>query len=632
MNIIERIDKRENTLFLIANMALHDLSGIVQFDIGALLLEEDGELVVAATKGIKESQITSHRIPIDASLSGALFQHFSPRRFSSVEKELDLKSDENLEPYYSGPLISVPIGGVMGRFGLLNLCRSEGKKPFTDEELAKVSTYATEIAYSISCQQLVDVKTAELEAVRAELEKVNNRLKEDVAARVEAERKIQCQYEEIQRQYEELNAAKKELERKNEELLDATLKLQESEEKYRVLVEKAGDGIVIVSDGSISYANPRFMAIVGKEEGEIVGARFEDFIEDRDGERIKKYLYCGETAEKEGMIIETRMVGENRVVDVEMTTTPILYNDDLALLIFIRDVTERNNLQRQLAQSQKLESIGRLAAGIAHEINTPTQYVGDNVRFLSEAFEDLFRLLDRYEEVVGEGEKGELEVLKEEVDLEYLREEVPRAIEQSLDGVERVTKIVRSMKEFSHPGGGGKELVDLNRAIESTVTVARNEWKYVADLELDLEEGLPPVPCYVGEFNQVVLNLVINAVHAIEEVVGDGSEGKGKIVVSTRRVGEWVEVRVSDTGCGIPEEVREKVFEPFFTTKGVGKGTGQGLAIARSVVVDKHGGEIDFESEVGKGTTFIIRLPLNVGENSIGGEKSNRENETGDKQ
>ncbi len=286
-------------------------------------------------------------------------------------------------------------------------------------------------------------------------------------------------------------------------------------------------------------------------------------------------------------------------------------------LIFVgSDVTETVELKNQLAQSQKLESIGRLAAGIAHEINTPTQYVGDNVRFLSEAFEDLFRLLDRYEEVVGEGEKGELEVLKEEVDLEYLREEVPRAIEQSLDGVERVTKIVRSMKEFSHPGGGGKELVDLNRAIESTVTVARNEWKYVAELELDLEEGLPAVPCYVGEFNQVVLNLVINAVHAIEEVVGDGSGGKGRIVVSTRRDGEWVEVRVSDSGCGIPEEVREKVFEPFFTTKGVGKGTGQGLAIARSVVVDKHGGEISFESEVGKGTTFIIRLPLNAEENA----------------
>jgi signal transduction histidine kinase len=189
--------------------------------------------------------------------------------------------------------------------------------------------------------------------------------------------------------------------------------------------------------------------------------------------------------------------------------------------------------------------------------------------------------------------------------------EVPKAIDQTLEGVERVARIVRAMKEFSHPGSAEKTAINLNQAIESTITVARNEWKYVADLVLELEPSLPPVFCLPGEFNQVVLNLVINASHAIAERVGDGSKGKGKITVGTRRDGDWVEVRVQDTGAGIPRAIQNRMFEPFFTTKPVGKGTGQGLAIARSVIVDKHGGTIHFESEEGVGTTFVLRLPIN---------------------
>jgi signal transduction histidine kinase len=166
------------------------------------------------------------------------------------------------------------------------------------------------------------------------------------------------------------------------------------------------------------------------------------------------------------------------------------------------------------------------------------------------------------------------------------------------------------MKEFSHPGGREKTAVDINRAIENTVTVARNEWKYVAEMRTEFDEGLPPVPCLPGEFNQVILNMIINATHAIADIVGDGSNGKGQITVSTRSVDGWAEVRISDTGGGIPEEVRDRIFDPFFTTKEVGRGTGQGLTIARSVIVDKHGGTISFETETGKGTTFIVRLPL----------------------
>ena len=195
-------------------------------------------------------------------------------------------------------------------------------------------------------------------------------------------------------------------------------------------------------------------------------------------------------------------------------------------------------------------------------------------------------------------------------DIAYLTEELPKSIEQTLQGVARVAKIVRAMKDFSHPGAVEKVPTDLNHAVESTVTVAHNEWKYVADLDLVLDPQLPRVSCLPGELNQVILNLVINAAHAIGDVVGDGAGGKGRIRVSTSRQGDWAEIRVQDSGTGIPEAVRGRIFDPFFTTKAVGKGTGQGLTIAHLVVVKQHGGTIEFETALGKGTTFIVRLPF----------------------
>jgi signal transduction histidine kinase len=202
------------------------------------------------------------------------------------------------------------------------------------------------------------------------------------------------------------------------------------------------------------------------------------------------------------------------------------------------------------------------------------------------------------------------EALLQESDLEYLYVQIPTALGETLEGVERVSKIVRAMKEFSHPGGKEKSLADLNKAIEGTATVARNEWKYVADLKLELEPGLPPVPCFLGEFNQCILNLIVNAAHAIGDVVKKNPGTKGLITVQTRRDGEHIEVRVTDTGTGIPEAVRSKIFEPFFTTKDVGKGTGQGLTMVYGCLVNRHGGTATFETETGQGTTFILRLPL----------------------
>jgi signal transduction histidine kinase len=275
-------------------------------------------------------------------------------------------------------------------------------------------------------------------------------------------------------------------------------------------------------------------------------------------------------------------------------------------------------MEIQLRHAQKLESIGQLAAGIAHEINTPTQFIGDNTRFIRDAFGDLKALLDSQTRLLDSARRGivppqliaGVDAAAKTADWDYLSAEIPKALSQSLEGIERVTKIVQAMKEFSHPGTTEKTALDLNHAIENTLTVCHSEWKYVADVVTDFDPTLPAVPVLPGEFNQVILNIIINATHAIADVVGGGENGKGRITLRTRSMGDRAEIRVSDTGTGIPEPVRLRVFDPFFTTKRVGKGTGQGLAIAHAVVVEKHGGTIHFETEAGQGTTFVIRLPL----------------------
>ena len=203
----------------------------------------------------------------------------------------------------------------------------------------------------------------------------------------------------------------------------------------------------------------------------------------------------------------------------------------------------------------------------------------------------------------------DIEALAKATRVDYLRDEIPKSIEDSLDGAGRVAEIVRAIKEFSHPGPVEKTPLDINHAIESTVLVSRNEWKYVADLKTELDANLPPVMCVPGEFNQVILNLIVNAAHAIADVVADQPGAKGTITVSTHGDGDWAEIRVRDTGTGIADQVQSSIFNPFFTTKGIGKGTGQGLAMAHSVIV-KHGGTISFDTAMGQGTTFEIRLPV----------------------
>jgi PAS domain S-box-containing protein len=290
----------------------------------------------------------------------------------------------------------------------------------------------------------------------------------------------------------------------------------------------------------------------------------------------------------------------------------------VGIVVSFIDITDRKQREMELRHGQKLEAVGRLAAGIAHEINTPIQFVGDNTRFLQNAFQDELKLVHKYQELQDCAVSGsvspellaEIARIRRESDWDYLEEEIPRAMDQMLEGLGRVATIVRGMKEFSHVDRTNeKSPGDLNRALESTLIVARNELKYVADVETDFGQ-LPAVVCHLGDLNQVFLNLLVNAAHAIEDAT-KGSGHKGKITVRTQKDGDWVEIAISDSGTGIPEEARDKIFDPFFTTKEVGKGTGQGLALARAIVVEKHGGTITFTTEMGKGTTFLVRLPIN---------------------
>ncbi len=295
-------------------------------------------------------------------------------------------------------------------------------------------------------------------------------------------------------------------------------------------------------------------------------------------------------------------------------------NDALATEIAERARAEeaRLALQRELSQTQKMESLGTLAGGIAHEINTPVQYVGENLKFLQESFADLAGLLDQYQALVvklkGEGLHAvtidELAAKEEAADTEFLRAEIPESVAQSLEGIQRITEIVRAVKEFSYPDALQEKTrspVDLNHAIATTITVSRNQYKYVADLVTDFDPELPHVPCYPGQFNQVILNLIVNAAHAIADA---GRDKQGQITITTRRVDDWAEIRIADTGIGIPAENLGKIFDPFFTTKEPGRGTGQGLSISHTIITKKHGGTIAVESESGVGTAFDIRLPL----------------------
>lgn len=398
-----------------------------------------------------------------------------------------------------------------------------------------------------------------------------------------------------------------------------------SNERIRSFMESVPDAILSVNRrGEIIYCNKAAEKIFGYCDEELLGMNVQllvpEHLRQNDRARMEEFFLRGHPT-KLGKIIESQWIRKDgSVIHGEFSLAHWVHDEETFITAIIRDITERRKLEVELATARRLESIGQLAAGIAHEINTPIQYVGDNTRFLQDAFNDLLGLLATHERlfetVRHEGTfprmVSEIDAVAAQCDRPYLQQEIPAAIQQSLEGVERISSIVRAMKDFSHPGGREKTLTDINKAIETTITISRNEWKYVSDVKTDLDPNLPLVACLPDELNQVILNLIVNASHAIGEVVTEGTSERGAITISTGCDGRMVEVTVSDTGSGIPRDIQDRIFDPFFTTKEVGRGTGQGLAIVRAIIVERHAGTIDVRSTQGCGTTFVMRLPLST--------------------
>lgn len=367
------------------------------------------------------------------------------------------------------------------------------------------------------------------------------------------------------------------------------------------------------AEGFLVSLSASWSTLTGRSVPESLHRPLPSFVGAVDTQRVEGVLLdAGEGARQAVDCLLSTADGTTVPVELAVTHLRGAAGEFLGTVGILTDLRDRQRREVQERHDQKLEALGRLSAGIAHEINTPIQFVGDNTRFLATAYEEMLQLILAYRGCMDqssgalswEERKERIDAAERDADVEYLTSEVPSAVTQSLQGIERVASLVKAMKAFSYKEAVERTYADLNEAIRTTLTVARNEVKYVADVVLDLQD-LPPVLCHVGDLNQVFLNLLVNAADAFED------EGKrGTISISTHVEGEWVVVSVADDAGGIPEEIRSKVFEPFFTTKDVGRGTGQGLALARAVVHEKHGGTIEVLSEVGTGSRFVIRLPI----------------------
>jgi signal transduction histidine kinase len=381
----------------------------------------------------------------------------------------------------------------------------------------------------------------------------------------------------------------------------------------RLMLESQGYDVLLTEDGD------QALEVLLKQEIRL--AILDWMMPGMDGVEVCRRLQNQHRSIMTYCILLTSKTGDQNIVEAlqagasDYLTKPFQPAELFARLRVGERITK---LQMQLTQREKLEALGRLASGIAHEINTPTQFVGDNTRFLRESFGSLQKLLDQgmqlidshREQLNGSPALKAFDELKEKVDYDYLVEEIPTAVGQTLEGVERVAKIVRAMKEFSHPGADDKlGPLDVNRILENAIAMSRSEWKESAQMVTEFAPNLPVIQGYPGAMGQAFLNIIVNAAQAIGDVIAAGQNQKGNINVKTYMDDGWVEIRISDSGTGIPDEVQPKIFDPFYTTKEPGKGTGQGLAIAHSVVVERHKGLLTFETEIGKGTTFIIRLP-----------------------
>ncbi len=439
------------------------------------------------------------------------------------------------------------------------------------------------------------------------LEKVSDeQTVEILSARLEREKSAREQAEEL------LESKSRSLYQTNQALEKVAENLEGQRQQLNTILDHTFAGILLVNDRmNVIQSNKSANEMFGLKQDDLLDLKVFDLFER--SESITRLLKTKSKRNNNDTHFETNACSNDAgIFPVEVGVSTIEKNDGRhAMVWIINDITRRRReegrrkqLEKELSQAQKLEALGTLASGVAHEINTPIQYVGDNMRFLAEALSDISDVMKLYQ---ANATSQEIDEKSEEADLEFLMDEIPEAIDQSLKGLEQVAAIVKAIKEFSHPGQDGAEVVDLNETIETTLTVTRNQWKYVAEVDLDLADNLTEVPCSKSEINQVLVNLIVNAADAIAE---RKEKVLGKISIKTSEDNNWVNIVVSDTGVGMPKDVQERMFDPFFTTKDVGKGSGQGLAILYNIIRLKHKGDIQCKSDVGKGTSFTIRLPV----------------------
>lgn len=419
--------------------------------------------------------------------------------------------------------------------------------------------------------------------------------------------------------------------RDNSHFQESYNRILSENKKLNIALENINDGVITTNKNDrIILVNNGIEKIFGVDKTEMIGKSIIDIFILFEADYS---VYAGKMkfstifgmARQDSMVINDTVVvtmksGEKRTLLVSSTRMMDNMEQFSGFLYVIRDITEQIKIETMMNISRKMESIGQLAAGIAHEINTPMQYISDNITFLQDAFNSLYEYCGIYKKVLSTIDPGtpglcELQEEYERRDVAYLMQEIPAAIDQSRMGVEKVSRIVLAMKNFAHPGAKDKAFSDINEAIRVTTAISRNEYKYVADLELDLDENLPPVFCLIDEINQVILNMIINSAHAIKDKTDAGIYEKGLIRIITRYMDSHAEIIIRDTGMGIDSEIIDKIYDPFFTTKEVGKGTGQGLSIAHNIIVQQHKGDIHVESEKGEYSKFTITLPVGPDEN-----------------
>ena len=433
-------------------------------------------------------------------------------------------------------------------------------------------------------------------------------------------KKILRQTQEISVQERQLAVEKEynmQLNREKEETLKITEELILRDAQMSSIVESAAEGILTVDheDYTVTTFNPAAEAMFSQKMVNVLNTKLSALMP----EEVNIEAYLEQHLNDGDVKSDFELMGlraDGTSFPIQVSVGHYQDHDKTNFTLLIRDLTQAKKIENKLLQAQKMESIGQLAAGVAHEINTPTQYVKDNVEFLQpavETFSDIVQSVQKWlsqQSVNDDKDLTRLNKLIADSDIEFLIEESPLALEQSIEGLLRISKIVGAMKSFSHTNDAQMQLTNLNEAIEATITLSRNEWRYVCQVDCNLDESLPTVPCFRDEVNQVILNFIVNAAHAIEDKHSDSEAELGKIHISTFVENDSCIICIEDDGIGMSEEIQKRIFDPFFTTKDVGKGTGQGMSLAYSTIVEKHDGFIEIKSEEGLGTKFKIGLPL----------------------